>query len=351
MAPGWRSGKMLPFIIGFTLVMCLTCSSISAGSALSPKVVGYLQRGGDLSTVQYDTLTQINYAFLVPTATGELEWLSGIDEEERQALNSLVSRAHDEGVAVLISVGGWDIGDGGGVDSRFAALAEDAAMRTTFIDNLVAFINRYGMDGVDIDWEFPDSTTEADHFVALMQEVRAAMQSPDNFVDGQTKLLTAAVSPEDWYGQWVKPAISDTVDFLNVMAYEKGGVDHSPYTYAVEALDYWITTRGFPKERIMLGLPFFAKDNQATPSDYKPYAVIIDENPDLGPHIDHVDGYYFNGINTIKKKTRYAINNSGGVMIWSIEQDSSTEKSLLTAINREINRRKTRPWIPLLLFD
>lgn len=327
----------------FTAMLCLiliayAMSALScAGDVFPPKVVGYLQRWGDLSKVQYDKLTHINYAFVVPTATGELEWLAGTDEEEQQALNSLVSRAHEEGVAVLISVGGWYIGDGGGDDSRFVALAGDAEARHTFVDNLVAFINRYGMDGVDIDWEFPDSTVEANHFEELMQELHAAMQSPVKFNDNKTKLLTAAVSPENYYGQWVTPAISNTVDFLNIMAYEKGGVDHSPYTYAVEALDYWINIRGFPKEQIILGIPFFAKNNSVTPSLYKSYSAIIDEIPDLDPNIDNVTGYYFNGINTVKDKTRYAIDNSGGVMIWSIEQDSSAEKSLLTAIDSEIS--------------
>lgn len=42
---------------------------------------------------------------------------------------------------------------------------------------------------------------------------------------------------------------------------------------------------------------------------------------------------YYNGVDTIAEKTRYAQENLGGIMIWELTQDTADwEKSLLQAI-------------------
>lgn len=44
---------------------------------------------------------------------------------------------------------------------------------------------------------------------------------------------------------------------------------------------------------------------------------------------------YYNGVDLIEKKTRYAKENLGGVMIWELTQDTGDAgKSLLQAIGR-----------------
>ena len=109
------------------------------------------------------------------------------------------------------------------------------------------------------------------------------------------------------------------------------------------------------REKAFIGLPFYVRnynlelknpdfpcDPQANP---KSYYCIIENYPYLGPEDDYADGYYFNGINTIKRKTCFAKQKAGGVMIWSLEQDSFGEKSLLKAINTAC---KPIPWVLLL---
>ena len=64
------------------------------------RVIGYMPSwAGDVNAVQYSKLTHINYAFLLPTATGGIQ---GIDNPSK--LQSLVSLAHSNGVKVKISV-------------------------------------------------------------------------------------------------------------------------------------------------------------------------------------------------------------------------------------------------------
>lgn len=82
-------------------------------------------------------------------------------------LSELVSLGHAAGVKVLIAVGGWNGGD----DSAFETIAVDPGLRQTFVSNLINFAADYDLDGVDIDWEYPDDGASGDGFTALMAEL------------------------------------------------------------------------------------------------------------------------------------------------------------------------------------
>ncbi len=138
------------------------------------RVVAYVTGAAVASTIPYEKLTHINYAFLLPNEDGTFQelvntWLIG----------QLVSLAHKQNVKVLISVGGW------GLDQQFEKMAADPGTRAAFVQNLVKIVLQYQFDGADIDWEYPDAGPSSQNFLTLMQEVRAALP--------KTSLLTAAV--------------------------------------------------------------------------------------------------------------------------------------------------------------
>lgn len=81
---------------------------------------------------------------------------------------------------------------------------------------------------------------------------------------------------------------------------------------------------------MVLGVPFYARPSWAD------YGTILANVPDAWSR-DHVvyNGMevYYNGMDTIEKKARYAKENLGGIMIWELTQDASDpEKSLLQII-------------------
>src|SRR5688572_18921411 len=123
--------------------------------------------------IPYDKLTHINYSFLTPKADGTFNPINN-----SWKLKQIVKDAREHNVRVCISVGGW------GWDAQFEELAADPQSRRVFVQNLKAFVDEYGLDGVDMDWEYPDPGPSSQNFLALIQELRAAM--PD-------KLLTTAV--------------------------------------------------------------------------------------------------------------------------------------------------------------
>lgn len=108
------------------------------------------------------------------------------------------------------------------------------------------------------------------------------------------------------------------------------GPDHSPYSYAVEALDYWLG-RGLSPEKAVLGIPFYGRPK------WMEYRAPVSLDPDA-PQKDvvTVDGVpvHYNGIPTVQARMRLALERAGGVMVWELAQDARGEASLLGAIHR-----------------
>jgi GH18 family chitinase len=233
-----------------------------------------------------------------------------------EKLTQLVTAAHAAGKKVLISVGGWNNGD----DSGFEILSASQPTRANFVNNMLSMVSVYALDGVDIDWEFPDFMgSSGDNFGALMQDLCAALHT-------QGKLCTAAVSGDSRSAGGVRANVLEAVDFLNLMAYDGGsGPDHSPLSFAVGSLDYWLG-RGLPPAKAVVGLPFYGRPS------WEAYSAIVARDPQA-PFKDVSNNVFYNGLDTIKAKTSLAMQRGGGVMIWELSQDTSDDAtSLLTAI-------------------
>lgn len=68
---------------------------------------------------------------------------------------------------LLLAVGGASAD----AKSAFTQVSSTAAGRATFAQNCLNIVKNNGLDGIDIDWEFPDSTERA-NFVALHQDLK-----------------------------------------------------------------------------------------------------------------------------------------------------------------------------------
>ena len=274
------------------------------------RVVGYMPSwAGDVNAIQYSKLTHINYAFALPTSTGGLQSI-----ENPSKLQSLVSLAHARNVKVLIAVGGWNNGD----DSGFETLAANSTYRNNFVNNLINFVNQYSLDGVDIDWEYPDAGTSANNYVTLMTQLATELHN-------RGKLLTAAVVGEN--GGSILSSVFNVVDYLNLMAYDYNNFDHSTYNYAVASFNYW-KGRGLPASKAVMGVPFYGRPSWET------FAALVARGAD--PYADTYSGVGYNGITTIKNKTNLAFDQGSGVMIWELSGDATGANSLLSAIHEVV---------------
>ena len=312
------------FLFAILLSACTAATTATPGIEVTPTlqptvipsptpqfiVLAYATVGIIADIIPYDKLTHINYSFLTPKADGTFNPIIN-----GWKLKQIVRTAAAHNVRVCISVGGW------GWDAQFEELAASRETRSAFVQILKAFVDEYRLDGVDIDWEYPDPGQSSQNFLTLIQELRAAM--PDKL------LTTAVVSYGDSNGLGVPDESFALFDFVNIMTYD--GKDHGTMEQFERGLAYW-SERGLPKEKIIMGLPFYGDPDM-------PYFKIVQADPKAAQS-DTFDFYgkiyHYNGIPTIQAKTRIAMERAGGVMFWELDHDAQGELSLLNAIDQTV---------------
>ncbi|HWT26522.1 MAG TPA: glycosyl hydrolase family 18 protein, partial [Mobilitalea sp.] len=142
-------------------------------------------------------------------------------------------------------------------------------------------------------------------------------------LDLRGKFLSAAVIANSDVALGQTDKVLAMLDWVNVMAYDgDSGAGHSPYSFAVSSGEYWINTRGLPPEKVVLGVPFYARPEYVTYAD-----IVANDVSDAIKDTTDFNGttIYYNGLKTITDKTIWACNNAGGIMIWELMQDTSEE--------------------------
>jgi chitinase len=118
-----------------------------------------------------------------------------------------------------ISVGGWSFTDPGPTRSAFSDMSSNSGNRQKFIEGLISFMDNYGFDGVDLDWEYPQAddrggvTSDKDNYVSLVKEMRQAF--------GSKYGISMTLPTSYWYLQHFDlKNIQDSVDWFNLMSYD-----------------------------------------------------------------------------------------------------------------------------------
>ena len=309
---------------GAALVLQIACAQATAPEEPNPaapgapaasgfKQIGYLPSwAGSVSGVQYRYLTHINYAFALPNAGGTLQPIANASK-----LADLASMAHAQGVKVFLSIGGWNDGN----DSAFETLAASATGRSTFVAACLEAVDRYALDGIDVDWEYPDPGASAARYQELMAELCPALRT-------RGKLCTAAVVAQGSTGGGVPSAVFEQFDYLQIMAYDANNGDHSSYAYAQTSLEYW-RGRGLPAPKAVLGVPFYARPSWAAYS-----ALLAAGCPSSGNSCSYQGATnWYNGTALVEQKRQLAVTNAGGLMTWELSQDVDDARSLLRALS------------------
>jgi chitinase len=274
------------------------------------KVIGYAPSWAQ-TTIQYSKLTHINYAFALPQYGGRLKAI-----DNPAYLQSIVSNAHANGVKVFIAIGGWS--DNGSVlDPVFESIGGDAGSRANLVNDALYVVNTYNLDGVDIDWEYPDAGNSSANFTTLMRDLSNALRP-------RGKGLSFAGAADSYSASGIGSDVFQYVDHVNIMAYDGQGANHSTYQFAVDGVNLY-KGKGCPASKCVLGVPFYARPS------WNSYAQLLANGANPNSDFFGSDGY--NGIPTIKQKTTFALQNAGGMMIWELAMDATGANSLLSAIN------------------
>ena len=318
----FKQTKHKSFISLFFLTI-LFLSDISA-VAQNAKIVGYQPSYGfyDYINVSFCKVTHLNICFANPDSNGNLI----IDR-----FNHIVERARDENpnIKILISLGGAGLSDE--QKQNWSTLIDYYNNRTEFIKKIISFVNDNDLDGVDVDLEWDDITSGYTNFVIFLGDTLHA----------EGKLLSSALPGTYRYSQVTKEVLKAN-DFINLMAYDKTGPwdpdnpgQHSSYDYAVNSINFW-KNNGVPKEKLVLGVPFYGYDFKENSVDAFKYADMVSINTSYADS-DKVGNAYYNGRPTIRKKVQLASEDASGIMIWELTQDRYDEYSLLSTIHEKYN--------------
>ena len=351
------------------------------------------------STIDYSNYTIINYSFLKPNKDGSISLfdpladktllLGEIDPAAKKSYQkshevkrywhipgtSLVDKAHENGVKVFISIGGWTMSE------NFSTIAESAEKRQRFAESCADLVRTYRIDGIDIDWEYPGNkaqngkAADRENFTLLLREVRYAFDVLQREI-GKRLWLTAdfgAGATHQAQIEWEQ--VVPLLDQINVMTYDfygskPGRTNHHSPLYAprrgMEGYDLDSTIRHLmeehqvPAAKINIGLAFFGRSLRTKGKAYihsvtyrstdektfpngkgaPAYYDIIRKQSMFHYHWDdHAETPYLRGKQlktfvtfdderSIQKKAQYILDNGlSGAIVWDIMGDYVESKS------------------------
>ncbi|KAI1131467.1 glycoside hydrolase superfamily [Nemania abortiva] len=283
-------------------------------------------------------------------------------------LNLLKRR--NRNLKVLLSVGGWTY------SANFKQPASTPAGRDTFARSCVELVKNLGFDGIDIDWEYPQSAAEAADYVALLQAVRAALDAYAASAAGghHFELTVACPAGAQNYEKLDMAGMDASLDFWNLMAYDYAGswdataghqanlrrstANPASTPFDTESAIAAYTSRGVAPGKIVLGMPLYGRAFQATDGPGAPYSGVGEGTWENGVHdykklplegaeerVDHEAGAtycYHPGTRTMvtydtvpmaRQKAEYVARRGlGGAMWWESSADKEGEGSLIANV-------------------
>ena len=277
-------------------------------------------------------VTHINYAFA--HIKDDFETLDIKSTSRLRTIAALKKQNPD--LKVLLSVGGWEAGN-------FSEMAADEKHRQKFCKNCLSAVQQYGLDGIDIDWEYPTSNAagiscspnDTQNFTLLMKDLRETL--------GNDRLLTMASASNAKYVNF-KDAIQ-YMNFVNVMTYDMGDPPkHNGALYkssmASESCEESVAKHfnaGVPYNKIVLGIPFYGHGDGKAFEDYVDYKdIAIDgskyttqwDATAMVPYVTDATGKMvltYDNAKSVGLKAEYVQQKGlAGAMYWNIEADDAS---------------------------
>ncbi|KAE8267883.1 hypothetical protein A4X09_0g4463 [Tilletia walkeri] len=246
----------------FSAFVVLSCLLLASPVDAARKTIGYyMSWASDPSTINWSNLDIVFFAFAIPSGNTVVLNDPPYDGPRLQAV---VKAANSRGKKVVLSVGGWTHG---GFSDQV-----QPANRTAFIQSIKAIVTKYGLHGIDIDWEYPNnpgagqkySPQDTANLQAFLPLLRTAL--------GTTKIISMAVPQKPWLDANSLPSTNLTraaaaLSFVFIMNYDVAwnvpgsNAPHANkcgknYIGAVESIQLW-RNAGFASSKIALGVPFY----------------------------------------------------------------------------------------------
>lgn len=235
-------------------------------------VTAYVTYYGSLTPDNY-IMTHINYAFaelyMVDgvyqgfKVQGSLSRFESIASLKRGNPNLKICLSFTHGVA------NSDNRQGG----SFSALCKSDDNRRRFAADCLAFLEKYSLDGIDLDWEFPglswsgaacDVSCDTDNYVLLVKQLRETLGT--GYEISYAGYCTNKVAVTGGYRYIDIAAMDPYVDYVNIMTYD---LDEAPHHHSAlrDSRAYKDCERsvrayldaGVSPKKLVLGVPFYGR--------------------------------------------------------------------------------------------
>lgn len=223
---------------------------------------GYINWSRPNQTVIDIDLTKMTHLNFANARIDEGSGRAYLENEIQIALTKVTAMRETENpkLKILLTVAG----------EGFSKTCSTAGGRRTLAQSLAELAEKNGLDGIDIDWEFPTldwqdtvcSPDDKGNFTLFLQELRNAL--------GDDKYITVAGGAGRWYLNCVEfEKIIPLVDYWNVMTYafhQGKYLDANLYPSKLgdpsglcgdSAINMYLQA-GVPAERLLLGIPYYA---------------------------------------------------------------------------------------------
>lgn len=230
----------------------------------------YKQDGTLFSATTKEALDIIYYAFITINADGtcQLDNTSYLNE---------VRALRENGVRIIASVNGVSSQS----CANFMDLTADPTKRAVFVKNLMDLVEKYNLDGLDIDWETVSSTVKvvASSMNALCKDLRAEMNRRQDD-RGTPYFLSAAVPASSWgtaSDRFDFKTLDQYLDYINIMSYDMNRTDKTSHLSPMYASSYdggygfgcaygveRLVSLGFSRNKLIIGTAGYGKAFKVT---------------------------------------------------------------------------------------
>jgi chitinase len=237
-----------------------------------------------------DQLTHVLYAFAnVKPDSGEVHLSDTWSDIEQHFVNRgdswndagtnlygnfkqfFLLKKQNRNLKLLLSIGGWTY------SSNFAQPASTPAGRAHFAKTAVQLLKDHGLDGLDIDWEYPKNPQEGQDYLALLKAVRNELDAYASTLPERPHFLLTIAAPAgaNNYRNMPLGHMAQVLDFINLMAYDYSGSwdqraghlanlyqckhdsNQTPFSTESAINDY--VAAGVPSDKIVLGMPLYGR--------------------------------------------------------------------------------------------